>query len=107
MDVGFRQLRDLPHRGDKVLVANLRAERRLRVLDIGEQAQRAVLALLLRQVAQALGETAQPLGMVSDALDRIARAFDPAGDGIERLGALPPMGKGEQDDDYAATHSHC
>lgn len=30
-----------------------------------------------------------------------------AGDGIERGGASPPMRKGQQDDDYAATHSHC
>ena len=30
-----------------------------------------------------------------------------SGDGIERRGASPPMGKGEQDDDYAAAHSHC
>lgn len=28
-------------------------------------------------------------------------------DGIERLGGLPPVGKGEQDDDFAAAHSHC
>lgn len=30
-----------------------------------------------------------------------------SGDGIERRGASPSMGKGEQDDDYAAAHSHC
>ena len=57
------------------------------------------------EVAQALGEAAQPLGMVGDALDRIAGAFDPAGDGIERNAVVEMGGRDFEDTDHMVTES--